>query len=300
MSVGIKIKEYRIKNGFTQKDLADKLHVTYQAVSKWENNLAEPSFETLEEICKLFNCSITEFFNENNKPNVSNNNQNTNYVNHNPNVNYVNYASPLLLGICTDCGKSIYNKNDFHKIYETVILGKKRDKFKDKKEKILCSNCLNRLNEQKKREEEIKYKRIKETSVKRRKNSLIFSILISLILIFIAIVFFKNDNTTAGTAFIISSILAFTFVGVMFFNNTFIPEMWLEISSWGFVKLPGLIYEFSIDGFIWMISMKILFWIIGFVLALIASIFATLICALLSIFVYPFAFSRNIRMIGIE
>ena len=37
MGVGPKIKEYRNKAGLTQKDLADKLHVTYQAVSRWEN-----------------------------------------------------------------------------------------------------------------------------------------------------------------------------------------------------------------------------------------------------------------------
>lgn len=34
------IKEIRAKNNLTQKQLADKYHVTYQAVSKWENGLS--------------------------------------------------------------------------------------------------------------------------------------------------------------------------------------------------------------------------------------------------------------------
>jgi transcriptional regulator with XRE-family HTH domain len=35
--IGQFIKEIRVKNNLTQKDLADKYNVTYQAVSKWEN-----------------------------------------------------------------------------------------------------------------------------------------------------------------------------------------------------------------------------------------------------------------------
>ena len=33
------IKKIRKENHFTQKDLANRLGVTYQAVSKWENGL---------------------------------------------------------------------------------------------------------------------------------------------------------------------------------------------------------------------------------------------------------------------
>ena len=41
MTIGNNIKRLRIKKGLTQKDLADKIHVTFQAVSRWENNLVE-------------------------------------------------------------------------------------------------------------------------------------------------------------------------------------------------------------------------------------------------------------------
>lgn len=35
--IGKTIREIRIKNKLSQKELADKYNVTYQAVSKWEN-----------------------------------------------------------------------------------------------------------------------------------------------------------------------------------------------------------------------------------------------------------------------
>ena len=47
--------------GLTQKDLADKLFVTYQAVSRWENEDAEPSIDTIKEICGILYQIIQSF-----------------------------------------------------------------------------------------------------------------------------------------------------------------------------------------------------------------------------------------------
>ena len=52
------IKEIRKKNNLTQSALADKLGVTYQAVSKWENGKNIPDMETLKAISKEFNVDI--------------------------------------------------------------------------------------------------------------------------------------------------------------------------------------------------------------------------------------------------
>lgn len=55
-----KIKDLRIKNNLTQKEFADKLGVTYQAVSKWENGKNMPDIILLKEISKIFNVDIDE------------------------------------------------------------------------------------------------------------------------------------------------------------------------------------------------------------------------------------------------
>ncbi len=60
MNIGYKIKEYRFKNNLTQKDLANLLHVTFQAVSRWERNEVEPSLDTLLEMTKIFKCEIND------------------------------------------------------------------------------------------------------------------------------------------------------------------------------------------------------------------------------------------------
>ncbi len=54
------IYNLRKKNNLTQQELAEKLGVTYQAVSKWENGKSIPDILILQQISKDFNVDITE------------------------------------------------------------------------------------------------------------------------------------------------------------------------------------------------------------------------------------------------
>ena len=58
--IGQFIKKIRQDNKLTQKELADKLGVTYQAVSKWENGKNVPDVSILKEMSKMFNVDIDE------------------------------------------------------------------------------------------------------------------------------------------------------------------------------------------------------------------------------------------------
>lgn len=58
--IGQFIKNIRKENKLTQKELADKLGVTYQAVSKWENGKNVPDISIIKEISKMFNVDIDE------------------------------------------------------------------------------------------------------------------------------------------------------------------------------------------------------------------------------------------------
>lgn len=52
------ILELRTKNGMSQDELAEKVYVTRQAVSRWENGDTTPNTETLKLLSKLFDVSI--------------------------------------------------------------------------------------------------------------------------------------------------------------------------------------------------------------------------------------------------
>lgn len=52
------LQTYRIKNGMTQEQLAEKVFVTRQAVSRWENGETSPNHETLKALSKLYDVSI--------------------------------------------------------------------------------------------------------------------------------------------------------------------------------------------------------------------------------------------------
>ena len=53
-----KLKNYRKENNLTQEDLANKLYVTRQAVSKWETGNNYPDVEKLKDLALLMNTSI--------------------------------------------------------------------------------------------------------------------------------------------------------------------------------------------------------------------------------------------------
>ena len=48
----------RTESGMSQDELAEKVFVTRQAVSRWENGETVPNTETLKLLSKLFNVSI--------------------------------------------------------------------------------------------------------------------------------------------------------------------------------------------------------------------------------------------------
>ena len=58
MEIGSVIMNKRKALGYTQQNLADKLHVSFQAVSKWENGTACPVVELLPAIAKLLGTSV--------------------------------------------------------------------------------------------------------------------------------------------------------------------------------------------------------------------------------------------------
>ncbi len=60
MGIGSRIQRLRVNNGLTQEQLAEKLEVTRQSVSKWEMEQAVPETEKIVVMSKLFSVSTDE------------------------------------------------------------------------------------------------------------------------------------------------------------------------------------------------------------------------------------------------
>lgn len=105
-------------------------------------------------------------------------------------------------------------------------------------------------------------------------------------------------NVENIAAWIGIAVIAFAFSSCLILNNTFITDMVANIASWGFVRMPGLITTLDLDGLIWLLTVKLLFWVIGIMLAILSFILAVTLGCLMSVFAYPLAIIRNFK--GIE
>lgn len=60
MSLGERLYELRKKKGLSQEEVAEKLNVTRQSVSKWETDESKPDFDKIVPICELYEISTNE------------------------------------------------------------------------------------------------------------------------------------------------------------------------------------------------------------------------------------------------
>ena len=60
MKFGENLKLIRKNKNMSQEELAEKVNVTRQSVSKWENGEAYPEMNNILELCKIFNCKIND------------------------------------------------------------------------------------------------------------------------------------------------------------------------------------------------------------------------------------------------
>lgn len=67
MTLGEKIYELRTQHNMSQGDLANKLDVSRQSISKWENGNSTPDLEKLTKLGKIFNISLDELVNNEEK-----------------------------------------------------------------------------------------------------------------------------------------------------------------------------------------------------------------------------------------
>ena len=60
MKFGDNLRKIRKSKKMSQEQLAEKMNVTRQSVSKWENGESYPEMSNIFELCKVFNCKLND------------------------------------------------------------------------------------------------------------------------------------------------------------------------------------------------------------------------------------------------
>lgn len=285
MAFGERLKKLRLREGYTQKDLADKLNVTFQTISKWENNTNEPDFSTLKEISKIFSCPIEYLFSDDEEENE------TQLVSETNEEEIEQEPSKKVISTCYYCKNDIYEGDLSHQIEEKTGSGKKEII-------TICDSCF-KLEEEKNRKkvEEIEktlkepIPTYKESTISKRDDSkaLKLGIGLGILSLILAIIFYIiNFNLFGVTGTIVGPIVTGYVVMATAYclaSSSFIGDTFLAIASWS-IKFPGIIFTFDLDGIIFLIVMKLLFLILGIFISIFVFLLAFFISSILSVFAF--------------
>lgn len=80
MDLGERLLEYRKAKKLSQEDVAEKIGVSRQTVSKWETNQSMPDFDKIVPLCELFEIDANELLTGNNNRNGEKENNNVSEV----------------------------------------------------------------------------------------------------------------------------------------------------------------------------------------------------------------------------
>ena len=63
IEIANRLLEYRKKSGLSQEELAEKLNISRQSVSKWERGEASPDTDNLIQLSKIYGITLDELIN---------------------------------------------------------------------------------------------------------------------------------------------------------------------------------------------------------------------------------------------
>ena len=265
------IAQLRREHNMTQAELGAKLNVTYQAVSKWENDQSQPDFATMAQIAELFHVPLTIFLSgEENETAVA--------------TAAAESAEPVL-GYCTVCGNAV-----------------RQDNVAQQRPVLICKDCVEaeaRRKEEEARAAEQQKERQEQgrrfANKRTRNRGLIWGAVIALVVMILVAVFYAIGGGTAGAgivAVLITGIFIYTFVAQMFWGG-FVFETCLFGGK--IIGTPGVIFSFDLDGFIFLIVMKVIFALLKLFIFLITFVFFAIVSILLSPFTFVPALIRVSR-----
>lgn len=269
MTFGQKIKHLRTKSNLTQKELAEKMNVTFQTISKWESDTNEPDIESIRRLSNIFGCSIEYLFSEE--------------------IEEEKKEEPAT-------EEEAVEKEDVKEQPVIEPEEKKEEQIgeppappvEEKKEEVIpAEEKKEEIKETKSVQTPVVNKGKKTFSQREDHKVLIWSIVACVVSFIISLVCFIVYRATVPTIWVVLSpfIISYAVLADVYciFSDTYISDVFVSVATKS-IKFPGLIFSWSIDGLMWLIGMKILFAILGFFVSLAIISLAVFISAFLAVF----------------
>lgn len=303
MNYGQKIAELRKKKKLTQSALGEKLNITAQAVSKWENNLSEPDIDSLKKMCEIFEVSMDEL--------LGNPVPAKETAEPEPVKQTVEQPARIINGYCEACKKPVgpgeYTLS--HYSYTPNAISKKVTETAN--QHLYCNACNQKVLKAKK-EEEIKQKEYERQLEKKEARwdfwkGLIWgtvALVIAVILSCVAVAKFppkKGSSDVLG--YIILTIGLFALIPQLIWEGDCGEDGRTVVGAFFFFfcrsfTVPfGFIFELSLDGIIWLLTVKLALWIICGILSILFFLLGFFLSVFLSIIMFPFSLVRQIHEI---
>lgn len=276
MTIGEKIKELRSENNWTQKDLAEKLFITPQALSRWENGTAEPPISSINKLAQIFGVSTDELFGiEHHKEEKS--------------EQVLSVKALLPIATCCKCGRSLYETDKIENITYTYKERHGRAFHTERVTKKCCHECYERHMAETKaaalQKLEFDKKRGRKFRIGHYFGAAAFGVIMALIMYSMR----EGAGWTAPSAYIpiciVTAILSYALMGCFILGNTFVTEHAFKWVRFGF-KLPfGIIFGDLFD----LIVFKIVMFLLGIVLGVLTLMLSVAVWGTIGVFVYPYA-----------
>ena len=296
MTLGQKLKKLRTDKNLTQKDLADQLHVTFQTISKWENDENEPDIATLKELAKLYDCSVDYLISEDEKEQPKEEVKEEAAVTPAPVQTQTIIIHQKELHVCRRCNKDIPEDDlEVEHLMRRESHGR-TSSMVPAGEAFYHKKCW----EEEKADREraaAKEKAIKVSKAKKLSFGwgIAGGAIALAIALFVTLVGGKDSLQPAlGVLYsIIFSYVVFADIYCIV-SGSFIGDVFLSVASWS-IHFPGIIFSWDIGGFIFLIVMKILFAILGFFFGLFVLFLAIFLSAALASICFPFVLIHNVK-----
>ncbi|MBP3605156.1 MAG: helix-turn-helix transcriptional regulator [Clostridia bacterium] len=282
MTLGQKLSAYRKVAGMTQQQLGELLNISAQAVSKWENDQAEPDLATVRALADIYKISVDTLLNAEDVP-VAPADEGA-HAEENERIEKSETVLPI--GYCKNCGIAVGEENLGA---DTPVILCKKCHEAEKLAKARETVAKQRAIEERQRQEQAV---IAENRHKCKKRFILSTVIAAIAAVLFLCIYIGVSEEFNFFVALIGIYVVFAFASCLFYD-CLVQEVvvnWFEKSF----QAPGLIITLDMDGCLFYLGMKLIFWVIGLIFGLVAGTIGVLIGLVCAPFNYPFVM-RQLR-----